>query len=295
MIGYFAGRPKRYPPVHPVGALGMLLQRISNDRFEVLIAISNKNLLADQLPEWVRRVQQAKIRNHIVLALDEETRNAMIQINVPVFLCTPATLALEGTHNHAASAQKFHIIGKILRMGYHVFLSDTDVAWFQNPFASLDRDADVAAMTDGYTNETAYGAITGDDDPTMKWSRYSQAWRIHALNSGLFYVRSNERTIALMDSIHGHLQERNDWDQSVFNMYIQAPLGYPGKTAGVTLRVLDYNDYMNSKTLFRYARGRRMPVALHLNYHPDKSARLAAAEQHFLRNDSKAFDALPEA
>jgi hypothetical protein len=272
----------------------------------VLVAISNSGLVAadgrsGMLADWVRRVKATNVKNFVVFALDEHTRNAMIMIDAPTHLVQPESLAIEGTHNHAASAQKFHILKQIVDLGYSVILSDTDVLVLRDPFDALHRDCDVEAQSDGYDDLTAYGRIDGDDDPSMGWSRYSQAWRIHALNSGLFYLRANHRTSALLESIHAHLQFKNDWDQTVFNMFTQRPLStaHGEKTYAVTLRIMDIYKFMNSKTLFRHVRHdpvRRdaVPYMVHINYHANKQERLQAVEAHYLFKDSAALDAFPE-
>lgn len=61
------------------------------------------------------------------------------------------------------------------------------------------------------------------DDHEMGWSRYAHSTRIFALNSGLFYVRSNEKTIRLMERITHRLMREKAWDQVVFNEEIFIP------------------------------------------------------------------------
>ena len=56
-------------------------------------------------------------------------------------------------------------------MGYNVFLSDVDIAFFKSPFDYLYRDSDVEGMSDGFDAKTAYGATEGIDDPEMGWAR----------------------------------------------------------------------------------------------------------------------------
>ena len=86
--------------------------------------------------------------------------------------------------NHAVSAMKFGIIKKFIDLGWAVLLSDVDIAILQNPFEHLYRDSDVEGMTDGYDEQTAYGAIDGIDDPSMGWARYAQFYKHFNLNSG---------------------------------------------------------------------------------------------------------------
>ena len=44
-----------------------------------------------------------------------------------------------------------------MQLGYHVILSDTDVAVLDNPFRFLHRDCDLEGSTDGWNTRTAYG------------------------------------------------------------------------------------------------------------------------------------------
>ena len=271
----------------------------------VLAAMSNSNLVSSdgaqgQLGDWVRRVKAAGIRNFVVFALDQHTKNAMIRQDVPVHLVQPKELAIVGGHNHAASAQKYHILKMVLDEGFNIMLSDTDIVFFQDPFMHFQQDCDLSASSDGHTLETVYGKIDGDDDPDMGWSRYSQAWRIHAFNAGLFYLRSNERTRHLVENIHNRLVRENVWDQTAFNLYVSAPVGsalVPEKRLPITSRVLDPYLFINSKTLFKHIRNterdKNLPVCVHINYHPDKGLRLNAVEQHFVYNKSEVYFKLP--
>jgi hypothetical protein len=121
---------------------------------------------------------------------------------------------------------------KVLHIAVLVLCSDVDIATIQNPFDHLYRDSDVEGMTDGFNPATAYGEIYGIDDASMVsvaagsswpaalftclvlwhisyllhlqgWSRYAQGTRHMAFNSGLFFIRSNNKTIDLLTRIAG--------------------------------------------------------------------------------------------
>jgi hypothetical protein len=288
-------------------ALERLLEHAAVNN-EVLACVSNSNMVTEDgtggmLADWVRWVRLSNVTNFVVFALDQETYNAMIRIDVHVHLVEPQKMALGGTFNHAASAQKFHVVKQVLDLGYSVLLSDTDVITLQNPFRFLVRDCDVEGMSDGYDAPTAQGRVDGDDDPAIGWGRYSQAWRIFTLNSGLFYLRASERTSALVQSVHAHLQLHKDWDQTVWSVTVMKPMTkethiFNSKTKPVTLRVMDRYEFVNSKTLFGPVRSdealrRRRPVMVHLNQHSDKQERLRAIDALYNNNDPTAFDALP--
>ncbi len=64
------------------------------------------------------------------------------------------------------------------------------------------------------------------DDPKMGWSRWAHTIRVFTLNSGLFYIRPNERTLALMDRISERLMREKSWDQ------VRLPIASKNPTSG---------------------------------------------------------------
>ncbi len=291
---------------------------------EVLVAVSNKALITPDgrngmLRTWIDAVRDAGVTNALVVALDEHTRDAMDRIGFPRWHREPRRLSSAADDNHGVSAQKFHILREFLILGYGVLLSDVDVATIANPFDHLVRDADVEGMSDGFDARTAYGWNDGVDDPKMGWARYAQTMRIYAMNSGLFYVRPSERSVALMDKITSRLEREKAWDQAVYNEAMFFPSrparigigGRPGSSAaeredpwahvhpGVTTRVMDHEVFVNSKTLFVRARhdgslARMTPAMVHVNYHPDKWERMKAALRYFVGGDKNALSGFPD-
>ena len=71
------------------------------------------------------------------------------------------------------------------------------------------------------------------------------------------------------------------------------------KDPSVTRRVMDYMDFMNSKTLFTIVRKDEslrnyQPVTIHVNYHPDKHPRMLAVVQRYVAGDMQALNAFPD-
>ncbi|CAD7701899.1 unnamed protein product [Ostreobium quekettii] len=166
---------------------------------------------------------------------------------------------------------------EFLLLGYSVLLSDVDVVVLKNPFDRLYRDRDVEGMSDGFDPVTAYGYDDVFDDPLMGWSRYAHTMRIFVLNSGFFYIRPNCRTVALMERITSRLMKETAWDQ---------------------VRILNIYDFVNSKTLFRTMRNEEQythhtPVAVHVNYHPDKWPRMKAVVKRYVDGDVDALSSFP--
>ncbi|PNH05073.1 hypothetical protein TSOC_008702 [Tetrabaena socialis] len=115
---------------------------------------------------------------------------------------------------------------EFLTLGYSVLLSDVDIVTLQNPFDHLHRDEDVEALSDGYDEQTAYGWDDVHDDPKMGWSRWAHTIRVFTLNSGLFYIRPNERTLELMTRITDRLNKNKEWDQDRAHVSLHLTLHY---------------------------------------------------------------------
>ena len=181
---------------------------------EVVVTLSTYSLVASgALGAWVDDLRAAGVSSFVVFAIDDATRDAMVARDVPVWRAPSVATADDAISNHGVSARKYALLREAVDLGYSPFLLDTDIAVMKNPLEHLHRDADVEAMSDGADDSRAYGDLQGDDDPAMGWSRYSQYWRMWALNSGCFYLRANERTRALLDDAATHLEHQKDWDQ----------------------------------------------------------------------------------
>lgn len=283
--------------------LKSVLQRVAPGG-EVLVAISNKALLSPDgktgmLRTWLECVWRAGVQRYMVVALDDQIAEALAKLGVPHWRRDPSRLAAKATDNHGISAQKFAILGEFMRLGWSVLLSDVDVAILRDPFPHLHKDSDVEGMSDGYDERTAYGYVDGVDDPSMGWSRYAQTMRIYVTNSGLFYIRATNPSIALVDRCADRLAKRQEWDQTVFNEEMFYPSHGSYVNPGVSKRVMEITKFMNSRYLFRTARRSpsliaRPPVLVHVNYHPDKWSRLRAIASFFFDNKRDALDPFPD-
>lgn len=268
---------------------------------DVMIAISNYNLVPyGELPMWLKGVKHAGVTNYLVVAIDDKLNQWCIQNNEQCFY-SPVVIPKHHENtgdNHAVSAMKFGIILEFLKLGWNVLLCDVDVLVLQDPFKHLYKDHDVEGMSDGFDEPTAYGHIDGIDDQTMGWSRYAQATRHMALNSGLFYIRATEPSKLLMHRIADRLSREKEWDQSMYNMEMFFLSHGDYKSPGVIVRVLDIYKFMNSKVLFKTVRywpqdRQPLPVMVHMNYHPDKLNRMQHAWRYYVDGDKHALDDLP--
>eukprot|EP00798_Chlamydomonas_sp_ICE-L_P031415 gene31415-6583_t len=246
---------------------------------------------------WVDGFRRAGITNYMVIAIDDNVAAVMEQLEVPYWRTTPHKTRDKKDSNHGISATKFQLIKEFLLLNVSVLLSDVDIVILQNPFDHLYRDKDVESLTDGFDNSTAYGYDDGWDDPQMGWSRYARTFRIFSLNSGLFYIVPNARTIALMERITVRLDKNMEWDQAVFNEEVWKPSFGSYRATNVSLRIMDLYDFVNSKTLFKSMRyeglKHHMPVMVHVNYHPDKWERMQSIWARYVDGDLTALDKYP--
>ena len=118
------------------------------------------------------------------------------------------------------------------------------------------------------------------------------------MNSGLFYLRANERTLALMQRIAARLSTEKAWDQSVYNQEIFFLSHDDYIAPQVTVRVMNIFEFMNSKVLFKQVRHtprnqQTRPVMIHINYHPDKHARMLAVIKFYVDGDDHALEPFP--
>lgn len=222
-------------------ALCALLKKAAINR-EVLAAVSNKNI-HNMLATFLVGAARAKIPNTLVVALDEATAQFSTQKGAYTYV-RKLVSRTGSTDNHATSGLKFQILYEFVSTGCAVLLSDVDVMWLQNPFTlpSLYRDVDVEGMTDGWDDPTAYGYEWGGN----------HALRLSARNSGLFYLRATDETLAMMGRLKGRMEREAVWDQTAYNeeMWWATLPGQPGH--GVSARVMNYYCNMNSKTMFRF-------------------------------------------
>lgn len=269
---------------------------------EVLVAISNRNYAGQgsMLATWIECVQRVGVGNAMVVALDDDTQAYMESTGLASvrFSMKISESQKHVGENHAVSGLKFKILRRFLELGFAVFLSDVDIVTLQNPFNYLVRDSDVESMSDGWDNATAYGYNDVKDDPAMGWARYAHSMRVFCFNSGLFFMRPTAASIALLDKVAHRIETEDGWDQAIFNEVIFFPAHGPYQDPSVTRRVLDIYDFMNSKVLFvqvRHDRAlkSRIPVMIHVNYHPDKHSRMLAIVQRYVNGNTRALDPFP--
>ncbi|MEW5305154.1 MAG: hypothetical protein WDW36_007715 [Sanguina aurantia] len=267
----------------PRNDLEELLLKIAPGK-EVLVAVANKNTQWDgMLDTFMKGIRNTKVDNHLILALDVETKKWCDDNKVNSYLLSMAVAKAQADtgENHAVSAMKFGILRRFVSLGYSVLLSDVDVCIFRNPFDNLYRDSDVEGMSDGFDERTAYGSIEGFDDPSMGWG---------ALRT---------RTLDLLTRLDDRLTKTKYWDQTAYNEEIFFLSHGAYKSPQVSVRIMELHRFMNSKFLFKDVRQRapgarpEMPVIVHVNYHPDKHERMRGVIKFYLEGNEAALAAFP--
>ena len=90
-----------------------------------MVAVSNRNILG-MLGQFVDTVQQAKVTNFLVVALDKHTADFLERRGAAHYIRELRSRS-GSTDNHATSGLKFRILGEILSVGASVLLTDVDV------------------------------------------------------------------------------------------------------------------------------------------------------------------------
>ena len=169
-----------------------ILRKTAIDR-EVLAAVADSH--APGIYEFVDGIKRLGVENFMIIALDDALHARLTNQGVATY-----RVNTDAQGSHKISAQKFGIIKEFVERGCSVLLTDTDVAWMRDPFPFLYRDADVESMSDGWDNSSAHGFLDTVDDPAMgpDGRRRARAFRVAALNSGMWYVSATEASRRLM-------------------------------------------------------------------------------------------------
>jgi hypothetical protein len=113
---------------------------INND---IIISFSNFSF-TDFALNWVKSLEKLKITNFLIFALDLKSQDFFVQRNICSFLLDKSDkLFTEESHNFgsvefiAICNEKPWIVYEILKAGFNVVWSDTDIVWLRARFSSL--------------------------------------------------------------------------------------------------------------------------------------------------------------
>ncbi|XP_044492266.1 beta-arabinofuranosyltransferase RAY1 isoform X3 [Mangifera indica] len=173
--------------------LESLLSVVADKNRTVVLAVAGYSY-KDMLMSWVCRLRLLRVTNFVVCALDHETYQFSILQGLPVFNdpSAPSNISFNDCHFGTKCFQrvtkvKSRIVLQILKLGYNVLLSDVDVYWFRNPLPLL------------YSFGLSVLAAQSDEH-----NRTGPINLPRRLNSGFYFARSNNLTIAAMEKVVKH-------------------------------------------------------------------------------------------
>eukprot|EP00899_Mesostigma_viride_P023436 jgi/Mesvir1/4277/Mv22236-RA.2 len=220
--------------------------------------------------------------------------------------------------------QKWAVARLLLALGHNILLVDSGTVFLRDPWQHVYRDSEVEVMSDGWDDQSAYGYDHVIDDPLMGWSRYAHGTRQSTRDPGFAYLQATHEVVRLATHVaRALLQHYSDNgataalqgkgedrrlaspERLAFNkeLFLPSHGGYVG--IGVSVRVLNYFCFANSKTLLRLLRPSHdfapsntrgfVPVAVRASYTPDSArAQLAAATvDAYVKRHTEALKLLP--
>ncbi|KAK3041852.1 hypothetical protein RJ639_000368 [Escallonia herrerae] len=186
-------------------SLKFLLSTRADQNNTIALAIAGYSY-KDMLMSWVCRLRRLLISNFLVCALDPEMYEFSVVQGLPVFKDSfaPTNISFDDCHFGTECFQrvtkvKSRVVLQILKLGYHVLLSDVDVYWFKNPLPVLNTfgPAVLVAQSDEYN-------ITGPINLPRR------------LNSGFYYAHSDALMIAALEKVVKHAAASNLSEQPSF-------------------------------------------------------------------------------
>ncbi|XP_004517215.2 uncharacterized protein At1g28695-like [Cicer arietinum] len=140
---------------------------------------------------WLGEGTRSLIDNLLIVAVDQIAYDRCRFLRLNCFRLETNGVDFEGEKIYMSQEfikmmwRRTFFLLEVLKRGYNFIFTDTDVMWLRNPFEKLSK------------NETEDLQISVDiylDDP---WSEK------HLINTGFFFVRSNNKTISLFDTWYG--------------------------------------------------------------------------------------------
>lgn len=176
-----------YQEAGAVTDLARLLKIQAGDNHRVTVVMFNEAVI-DLMRNNIYSLNTiGEVANYIVVALDSSSLDYCLDMNLPCFdgstlISAPDTQGEEqvpeSEHYISLTWLKPQVVYQVLKLGYDVHFSDTDVAYFGNVHDFWSTIMQEGAMIAG---------MRGDEDPSIQF------------NVGLMFIRSNARTLALYE------------------------------------------------------------------------------------------------
>lgn len=194
---------------------------------------------------WVCNMRHLGITNFVIAALDADlykfayTRSLPTYLENTIFDGLNSSIISDASYGSDSFKQltkmKSRVVVRLLKEGYNVVWTDSDIIYFKNPLADMwSYNADLAIQTNAPDNEPMNGR--------------------RRLNSGFYLARSNEATIQAFEDIIKFAAKSRMSEQPCF---YDVMCGKEGQTAegddtcrynGMVVKLLDRHVYPNGIT-----------------------------------------------
>jgi len=243
-------------------------------------------------------------RHAIIIGTDDAACDAAASASVPCVVGSqllwdaetrsPTSLSQSAErHGTVEYARLMHIKARpalaVLRMGYNLLFTDTDMVWLRDPLhelrsdygTALERgDVDVLIQSD-YDDSNEAACTHHHDCARSSWCGHERAACEDEACGGFYYLRAATPAISMLEALF----ERMEWQRT----HIDARLGeQPAlnfvlrRTAGLRYTVLPRQDYPNGNAFFVRHPPRSMPVIVHNNWLAGYEAKRERFVQHGL-------------
>ncbi|PIA31027.1 hypothetical protein AQUCO_05300097v1, partial [Aquilegia coerulea] len=193
--------------VNPRDGLRAALDEASNNGNKTLIiAMINKayvqgekpllNLFLDSF--WLGNNTQALLDQLLLVTLDQIAFNRCKFLRLHCYGLVTDGVDYSGEKLYMSDDfikmmwRRTNFLANVLKRGYNFIFTDIDVMWLSNPFARLSQNQSVDIQ------------ISCDQFVGNEWSSYNR------INTGFYFIRSNNKTISLLDTWYAMKNDYND-------------------------------------------------------------------------------------
>ncbi|KAL2319835.1 hypothetical protein Fmac_028804 [Flemingia macrophylla] len=233
-------------------ALDLALAKASMSNKTLIIAVVNKAYVEQNEESdttmfdmflgnfWLGEGTRPLINYLLIVAVDQTAYDRCQFLKLNCFKLETNDVGLEGEtiykseNYNKMTWTKIHMVLEVLKRGYNFVFTDTDIMWLRNPFTRLGKNEaeDFQLSTDIYLG-----------DP---WSEK------HLINTGFYFVRSNNKTISLFETWYG--SKDNDTRKNDQDVLIDLIKNGIIKDLGLRVRFLDtlyFSGFCEDKKDFR--------------------------------------------
>jgi hypothetical protein len=186
---------------YPVYADSLLKLADARKEDNRLIVVFSDSKYLGVLLNWLIPIHRLGIRNYLIVSLDESIHAFLTDRGFPsVFIKMDGPL-------ESLWRLRLIVLRELCAHGIDLIHSDIDAIWLRNPVADyFSRDADHLVISQG-----------------TAWPYEVVARQGFVLCCGLFYLRSGELSLALLDDLLRHIALTND-DQTSLNYLIHGSI-----------------------------------------------------------------------